>query len=266
VHQSIVKIHCLEGIEFAGEGAINAKEAEKNAAKQAMLNYAGEVAALVDQPKTKKRKAEGEVTAPNEALHENPKSELNKALMRILERCVVKDDLVFTHVQTPQGFQATLQLPGLPGRFGKLAWAGEVAKTKKDSEKTSAQQALNAINGNPEFATAIATPPVKKQKAEGGGGKKEPREKKESTGEYWGPKERERVTKTRVAGKVAEWKGHFGWVELKKPIEHEQATKNGGKVYLHTKDWQGAAPPEAGKDITMFVYVDGSGMGAEEAK
>merc|ERR1712087_1072070 len=132
------------------------------------------------------------------------------------ERCIVKDDVLVSHKQTPQGFQATIQCPGLPGKFARMAWAGEVGKTKKEAEQAAAQQAINAINDNPEFAIAIATPPAKKQKAESGGAAKQPKEPRIKTGEYWGPQERERITKIRIAGTVAEWKGHFGWVELKK--------------------------------------------------
>jgi dsRNA-specific ribonuclease len=273
VQQAIVKLHCLEGIEFAGEPASNQKDAEKNAAKQAMLSYAGEVQRLATEPKPKKVKAPkaagGELSGVT-AVNDNPKTKLNEVITRILGRTLVKDDILFNHTQTPMGFQATIQLPGLPGKWSNMAWAGQVGKVKKEAEQSAATIAVEAISGNPEFAAALTKPEKKNPgNTQGGGAAKKQKTEQgaaKAKGEYWGAKERERITPSIVTGTLETWKGHFGWVKLHTPVEHEQAKKNGGKVYLHKKDWKGAKDPEAGKDIYMYVYVDGSGLGGEEAR
>jgi len=269
VMQAIVKINCIDGIEFAGEPATNEKDAERNVARQAMLSYAGEVQKLASQPSAKKwtkKKSAGSAAASQagaQAWNDHPKTKLMEVLARILGRNPVKDDCLLQHIQTPVGFQATIQLPGLPGKMGTMAWAGQVVQFWKDAEKSAAKIALDAISKNPEFAHAL-TKKITDQ--EGGAAKKQKTSEEKATGVYKGSKERERLTANIVTGSIVEWKGHFGWVNLHTPIEHEEAKKKGGKVYLHQQDWKGAKDPEAGQDIYMYVYTDGNGLGAEEAR
>jgi len=247
---------------------------ENNAARQAMAIYAGEVARLAEEPKVKgkKRKAEpglpgqiqgGELSgqpappAPQQ-IHPSPKSEMMHGLSKILGRTLVKDDMLFSLIQTPLGFQAYIQLPGLPGDWSHQAWAGEVAKTKKDTEMSACVQAWAAVQSNPAFMALLM---AKAPKTKSG---KQARDDAAFT-----PMEHTRITPSAVTGAVEIWKGPSatcGWVKLMSPLEHPQASLNSGLVYLHKKDWTGVTPPEVGQAIYMHIYVDGTGMGAEEAR
>merc|ERR1712194_162608 len=145
--------NCLDGVEFAGEVAGNQKDAEKNAARQAMANYAAEYASLAPAGKNKKKAADplgalsssalgglgvglgvpGVVHTP--APSSNGKVALNQGLMRILKKTLTKEDVVFNTVSTALqngpggncifnsgraalGFQSTVSVPSLPGEWG----------------------------------------------------------------------------------------------------------------------------------------------------
>lgn len=288
-YQATVKLNCSDGIEFAGEVAPNQKEAEKNAARQAIMNFAVEMANLPPS-KTKssnKRKAEPEVDPSGE----NPKVVLNTALMRILHRALNKDDVVYSTVQTALGFQCTISMPALPGDWGGLAWAGEVANKKKEAEQHAARHAVTALRADPQMLQAMETPPSKVPKTAGrltanGGGLWGAKGWGKGWGKAWSqmqmmmmkgwgkgcggcqinPGPRERITGEPVTGTITEWKERYGWVSLHQLIDHPAASKNQGRVYLNIKDWTSPeAPPAANMSIHMQLYADQSGLGAEEA-
>jgi hypothetical protein len=81
---------------------------------------------------------------------------------------------------------------------------------------------------------------------------------------------RTRVRETRFVGLVIEWKGYMGWIQTFEKIEHEQAQKHQGRIYLNVKDispmdennWR----VKQGKIVDFFVYVDEDGMGAEQCR
>merc|ERR1712242_109909 len=86
------------------------------------------------------------------------------------------------------------------------------------------------------------------------------------TAPFGATQSRERITTEPVTGAVLEWKDRYGWLTLHSPIEHEQAIKNSGRVYLNMKDWQQPEVlPMEGMTVQMHVYADASGLGAEEA-
>jgi len=78
------------------------------------------------------------------------------------------------------------------------------------------------------------------------------------------PGPRERVTVVPTTGEVLEWKGNFGWIRPHEPVEHEKARQRGGKVYVAKRDLQGGGELEAGQLVQFHVFVDNSGVGAEE--
>lgn len=300
VQQAVVRLNCLDGIEFAGEVAALQKDAEKNAAKQALLNYSGEIAKLPAANKTnKKRKVPGDVVPPIAGVSavdptmQNAKVALNTGLMRILHRALTKEDVQYNTVQTALGFQCTISLPSLPGEWAGYAWAGEVANKKRDAEEHAARHAVEALRADPTMASAMDTPPTKMPKTMGrqsyhmggcpayqayhsyqalpaamyGKGYK-------GSWKGWGkgpvlssiPLTRERITSEPITGAVLEWKDRYGWLTLHQPIDHPQATKNSGRVYLNMKDWQQPdVLPMQGMTVQMHVYADQSGLGAEEA-
>lgn len=305
VLQAVVKLNCLDGIEFAGEVATNQKDAEKNAAKQALQNYSSEMAMLPAANKTtKKRKAPGDsmtsfgMAAPAltvDPTTQNAKVALNTGLMRILHRALTKEDVQYNTVQTALGFQCTISLPSLPREWSTYAWAGEVANKKKDAEEHAARHAVEALRADPIMAKAMDTPPNKVAKTGGGGKGYAPSYGGGCYGGYGGmqmsifnkgfkggwkgygkgtpccgggmgmPLTRERITQDMVTGTILDWKDRYGWVNLHEPVDHPQATRNSGRVYLNMKDWQQPdSPPAEGTLIQMHVYADQSGLGAEE--
>jgi len=191
VYQSVVRLNCIEGLEFAGEVASNAKDAEKNAASQALANYANEMATLPAAKNGKKRKASdatptmaavaaaaasinGAMAGPVKPLdptQPNAKMTLNSGLTRILKRTLTKEDVQCNTVSTALGFQCTLSLPAMPGEWGGYAWAGEVANKKKDAEENAARHAVAALRADAEMCLAMDTPPAKAAKTNNGKGK-----------------------------------------------------------------------------------------------
>lgn len=75
---------------------------------------------------------------------------------------------------------------------------------------------------------------------------------------------RERVSTAKVSGTVADWKGTFGWIKPSKPFEHEMANKHKGDIYLAKSDVPQGTELKAGASLTFHVYVDNSGLGAED--
>lgn len=61
-----------------------------------------------------------------------------------------------------------------------------------------------------------------------------------------------------------EWKGKFGWVKAAEKIEHEQAEKRDGKLYVNAKDIVGGEELTVGQAVEFHIYEDSSGLGAEE--
>lgn len=81
---------------------------------------------------------------------------------------------------------------------------------------------------------------------------------------------RERVQVSRVTGLVVEWRGYMGWIQPFTKIDHAQASKHQGRVYLSTKDITQYGDlnlrVKEGRVVDFYVYVDGDGLGAEECR
>eukprot|EP00927_Polykrikos_kofoidii_P049464 TRINITY_DN43507_c0_g1_i1.p1 TRINITY_DN43507_c0_g1~~TRINITY_DN43507_c0_g1_i1.p1 ORF type:complete len:217 (+),score=29.10 TRINITY_DN43507_c0_g1_i1:41-652(+) len=75
---------------------------------------------------------------------------------------------------------------------------------------------------------------------------------------------RQRITQEMVTGHVLEWKGKHGWLALDLPIEHPAASMTPGRVYLNFRDLVQRAEVNADAWCQFHVYVDASGLGAEE--
>eukprot|EP00931_Biecheleriopsis_adriatica_P043974 TRINITY_DN25126_c0_g1_i1.p1 TRINITY_DN25126_c0_g1~~TRINITY_DN25126_c0_g1_i1.p1 ORF type:complete len:486 (-),score=127.22 TRINITY_DN25126_c0_g1_i1:25-1482(-) len=72
---------------------------------------------------------------------------------------------------------------------------------------------------------------------------------------------RKLVSTKRVQGTILDWRGKFGWVQAAQPIDHPDAERTGGKIYLAAEDVQEELQG-IGAAVTFFVYVDGNGLGA----
>mmetsp|Transcript_84803 Transcript_84803/g.229817 ORF Transcript_84803/g.229817 Transcript_84803/m.229817 type:complete len:160 (-) Transcript_84803:112-591(-) len=75
---------------------------------------------------------------------------------------------------------------------------------------------------------------------------------------------RQRITEAPVTGEVVEWKGKYGWIQPTVAIEHEQASKREGKIYVSMSDLVGVTELSPGSLAQFHVFVDSSGLGAEE--
>ena len=82
--------------------------------------------------------------------------------------------------------------------------------------------------------------------------------------------ERRRIRETRFVGLVTEWRGYMGWLQPLSKIEHEQASRHWGLLYLSQNDVMavdGVAPwIRAGRIVDFYVYSDMDGLGAEEVR
>lgn len=75
---------------------------------------------------------------------------------------------------------------------------------------------------------------------------------------------RERLTIVPTTGEVVEWKGNFGWIRPHETVDHAAASKREGKVVIAKKDLVGEGQLQVGQLVQFHVFVDNSGVGAEE--
>jgi len=75
-------------------------------------------------------------------------------------------------------------------------------------------------------------------------------------------------------GIVVEWKGYMGWIQPLLKIQHEQAKRHWGRIYLNASDIANCSPADGfppprvkeGKVVDFFLYVDADGLGAQECR
>lgn len=79
---------------------------------------------------------------------------------------------------------------------------------------------------------------------------------------------RSRVNQTRCIGLVIEWRGYMGWIQPLTKVDHEEATKHKGRIYLNQKDVGAAAGRRVkeGSIVDFYVYTDHDGLGAEDCQ
>mmetsp|Transcript_24438 Transcript_24438/g.44310 ORF Transcript_24438/g.44310 Transcript_24438/m.44310 type:complete len:332 (-) Transcript_24438:81-1076(-) len=275
-YQSIVRLNCMDGQEYAGELTTNPKDAEKSAAQQA---YAAVVASTPEfkQP-AKKKKSPGEGKAKGTFPEgENPaltdKVRLNALCMQITKRPLQKGETLYESRalglgKAPTGYQTTVRLPCLPNDWSEKMFAGQVCTTKQAAEQSAAGIALAAMLVDPVLTELAA----KKAPAGGEGNGEGKKSKGKGWKGWWGPAQtgpdlaREAVSQVAVRATVVEWKGNFGWVKTDQPIDHAAAAKREGKVYLHKQDLKnGKESLEEGAVVMVTIYSDSTGLGAEEA-
>lgn len=79
------------------------------------------------------------------------------------------------------------------------------------------------------------------------------------------PGPRERLTIVHTTGELLDWKGSFGWIKPHEPVDHPQAVKRNGNLYVAKKDMTGESGGlHVGQLLQFHVFVDNSGLGAEE--
>jgi len=274
-YQSIVKLNCFSGQEYAGHLCQSAKEAEKSAAEQALLANpnAAEVLATKTEPQKGRRKP---MLTPTELAEKRakrleegenaaitPKTKLNSLCMQIAKRYLQKGETCYESVKVSGGFQATVMLTCLPGEWGARRWAGEVLSSKQKAEQSAATIALAQLETDPELSEEAAKPKGKGR----GKGKRDSYWSSWYSGWVWEGKEDERevVGEEPTTGEVVEWKETHGWLQADEAIDRPAASFRGGKVYISKADLQ--CDPEVlqpGTKVRFILYEDPSGLGAAE--
>jgi len=286
-YQSIVKLNCFSGQEYAGHLCMSSKEAEKSAAHQALLAYASTIQALgpkeeqkkgrkVQQPLTPaelaEKKAKQAEAGENPAI--TPKTKLNSVCMKIAKRCLQKAETVYESLRVTGGYQATVKLGALPGEWAVRCWAGEVCSTKQKAEQSAAEIALEQILADPELSEEANKPKGKGKGTPEGKGKGKG---KKGYWTMWGyagwvwqagagsDQPRERVEENPITGEVLEWKDTYGWIQPHTDLDHPAAAMRDGKVYVNKKDLlDDQSVLEVGATVSFILYEDTSGLGAEE--
>lgn len=64
-------------------------------------------------------------------------------------------------------------------------------------------------------------------------------------------------------GEVIAMLGHYGWLSVHDEIDHPDASKNGGRIYVHWRDVEHGSALVAGELVAFYLYVDHQGLGAE---
>mmetsp|Transcript_22297 Transcript_22297/g.56794 ORF Transcript_22297/g.56794 Transcript_22297/m.56794 type:complete len:362 (-) Transcript_22297:163-1248(-) len=206
---------------------------------------------------------------------------LNATCMKIAKRALQKGETIYETVQlgigqTPAGFTSTVQLKCLPGEWANKVFTGQIYANKHGAEQSAATAALAAIMADEELsAMANAQPSASKSNGgrTGGKGKGKKGEGKDGEGGWTFipsgpdlPREPlpEGQSESKVSGEVVQWKGSHGWVKPDTEVEHEMATRRGGKVYVSKQDLVGCETLEEGDKVLFRLYMDASGLGAEE--
>jgi len=278
-YQSIVRLNCMEGQEYAGELSETPKDAEKSAANQALQAFSSVMNSLPPMKPASKKKKSGEAddkvgVPPSDNPALTDKVKLNALCMRIAKRPLQKGETVYDTQQlgvgkNPTGYQATVRLPCLPEAWATKLFAGEVCLNKQAAEQSAAAIALAAIEADEGLCTLANEKAPKKPPAEGTEGKKPGGGK--GWKNWWAPTPagpdlpREAISEAPLPATVMEWKGQFGWVKLVQPLEHPAASKREGKVYLHKQDLkEGKESLSEGAMVSVKVYLDSMGLGAVE--
>mmetsp|Transcript_69782 Transcript_69782/g.112526 ORF Transcript_69782/g.112526 Transcript_69782/m.112526 type:complete len:329 (+) Transcript_69782:81-1067(+) len=288
--QTIVKLNCLDGQEYAGHLSPDQKGAEKSAAQQALAANADAVSSALTSPADpKKRKAPAapltvEERAAKKAKAEEgenpaitPKTQLNSLAMKISKRYLQKGETVYECNKVGAMYQATVTLACLPGEWKDRAWAGHPSATKQKAEQSAAEEAMKDLSTDPEMSAEAAKPKGYEKgfgkgfgKGMKGGFKGYPMMgnwgwQQQAWGGGHDQQQREKVSEEEFKGEVSEWKGSYGWVKASSKIDHPAAEMRGGKIYIHKNDLAGGVESVAqGQAVSFKLYADSSGLGAQE--
>jgi len=269
-YQSIVKLNCFVGQEYAGHLCSSAKEAEKSAAQQALLANPGAPEILATASDRDKNRRKNQTLTPAELAEKRakraelgednaaitPKTKLNSLCMQIAKRYLQKGETLYESLKVAGGFQATVKLAALPGDWGGRCWAGEVCQSKQKAEQSAASIALGQLQADPELCAEAAKP---KGKGKGKG-----------TGWVWKDSgamasSRQRVSEEAIFGELVEWKETHGWARAAQAIDHQAASLRDGRIYIGKNDVQcDPSALQSGVKVCFFVYEDSAGLGGEE--
>eukprot|EP00930_Biecheleria_cincta_P095779 TRINITY_DN87699_c0_g1_i1.p1 TRINITY_DN87699_c0_g1~~TRINITY_DN87699_c0_g1_i1.p1 ORF type:complete len:422 (-),score=72.08 TRINITY_DN87699_c0_g1_i1:51-1316(-) len=168
-YQGTVTLHCLGGIQFAGDISPSRKDAEKKAAEQALQHYSipspgsgqdplGGVESSMTISITPASVQAPPPPLPQELAEMSSKAALNTVLGRAVKVGLSSGSVHYDCSIVPGGFQAIIRVPCLPGLWSQKAWSGEVCTKKKDAENSAAHYAVSDILTDPTFYSAYSAP------------------------------------------------------------------------------------------------------------
>jgi cold shock CspA family protein len=64
-------------------------------------------------------------------------------------------------------------------------------------------------------------------------------------------------------GEVLVMLGHYGWIRPFEEIDHPDAVKTGGRIYVHKRDVRSDGKLVQGDVVSFYLYSDDQGLGAE---
>jgi len=70
--------------------------------------------------------------------------------------------------------------------------------------------------------------------------------------------------RTLCTGEFLVMLGHYGWIMALQDIDHSEADRHGGRIYLRASDLRPGYTPKQGDEVTFFLYSDENGLGAED--
>eukprot|EP00927_Polykrikos_kofoidii_P080611 TRINITY_DN77506_c0_g1_i1.p1 TRINITY_DN77506_c0_g1~~TRINITY_DN77506_c0_g1_i1.p1 ORF type:complete len:207 (+),score=24.35 TRINITY_DN77506_c0_g1_i1:83-622(+) len=73
---------------------------------------------------------------------------------------------------------------------------------------------------------------------------------------------RETVSDDIITGTVLEWKGKFGWIMPAEPVDHEKASRHGGKIFASQDDLVDVEALSPGDTCEFSLWEDANGLGA----
>jgi hypothetical protein len=266
----------MDGKEYQGELCADKKKAEFAAATVALKENTAEILVLNEgaEPISAPKEREFQPAKKQKLFTEDGKgpamSAMEKALSKMLKRPITPEDIFYLTEESDGSFSSVLAIPCLPGKLATETWAGDTLSAKPNAEESAALKALMALTEDEEhgdqFKDACTQVWTSMMKGKGkgsmmmmmfgcmkgmmkGGGKGKGRGPKKEAGE------RKKVEGTgQLTGSVVEWKGSFGWITANDKIDHPDATKNGGKVYVQAKDLTGEKKElEVGAAVTFTL-------------
>lgn len=291
-YQGLVTLACMGGQEYAGELCDNPKAAEQAVAQVALQALVEEIGPI----KGKRTAAEAGVSVPPVKFLKGPgdlseevpplvvRSQLREAVKQILKRPVTDADMVTDCQAVVGGHQASVKLPTIPGEVGQKMFIGSVSAFKQDALLFAFDLALKAIQADPLHQSTIDISGIAEKEKAKEKEKKNKKKKRDNAdpmqmmmklaqsmmgGQGWNntsspssPSSRKPLNIGLMSGMVTTWKGQFGWITVNEVIDHPLATKNQGKVYVHSKDVQGPIGLKEGATVTFEPYADQTGLGA----
>jgi len=152
-HQAFVTLACMDGLTFAGDLARDRKTAVESVASKA-LDFLGLTADLPSRTQYVAFTAtSGTPRTSNRAM--TPKVVLGALCLRVAQRNLVKNDIVYNSWPCMGGFQATVTVPVLPGKWRKKQWTGGVSESKRTAEHSAADVAISFLSTEGRFASIL---------------------------------------------------------------------------------------------------------------